>query len=209
MSARFKTLLGSSFLAVCLFVVPAVAQEGGKAAQHEKSGEGEHKDMEIWKWANFFILAGILGYLISKNVAPMLVARSAEIREGLAAGEKAKAEADAKAAAVDARLAGLEKTIAGMQAEARDEREREAGRIRQETKNELARLQRHAEMEIESAGKLARLDVQRQAARLAIDLAEQKLRARMSPETEKTLLDRFVKDIASTAPDSTSTGARQ
>ncbi len=217
MSVRFKTLLGSFFLAVCLVVVPAVAQEKGhEAASHEKSGEGEHKsgegehkDLEVWKWANFFILAGILGYLISKNVAPMLVARSAEIREGLAAGERAKAEADAKAAAVDARLAGLEKTLAGMQAEARDEREREAGRIRQETKNELARLQRHAEMEIESAGKLARLDVQRQAARLAIDLAEQKLRARMSPETEKTLLDRFVKDIASTAPDSTTTGARQ
>ena len=83
-----------------------------------------------------------------------------------------------------------------MQVEAREEREREAGRIRQETQNELGRLLRHAEMEIESAGKLARLEVQRHAAKLAIDLAEQKLRARMSPETEKTLLDRFVKDIA-------------
>ena len=202
MSSRLKTWLGSFFLAACLVVVPAVAQESGHEATHEKSGEGEHKDLEIWKWANFVILIGVLGYLISKNVGPMLIARSAEIREGLAAGERAKAEADAKSAAVDARLAGLEKTIAGMQAEAREEREREAGRIRQETQNELARLQRHSEMEIESAGKLARLEVQRHAAKLAIDLAEQKLRARMSPETEKTLLDRFVKDIASS-------GARQ
>lgn len=206
MSSRFKVWLGSFFLAACLVVVPAVAQEGGHEATHEKSGEGEHKegehkDLEVWKWANFVILMGVLGYLISKNVGPMLVARSAEIREGLAAGERAKAEADAKSAAVDARLAGLEKTIAGMQAEAREEREREAGRIRKETQNELARLQRHAEMEIESAGKLARLEVQRHAAKLAIDLAEQKLRARMSPETEKTLLDRFVKDIHSTAPE--------
>ncbi len=203
-----KRFLGSFFLAACLVVLPAFAQESHEAvsheaSQHEKAGgtehEGaEHKDLEIWKWANFAILAGILGYLISKNVAPMLVARSAEIREGLAAGERAKAEADAKAAAVDARLAGLEKTLGGMQVEAREEREREAGRIRQETQNELGRLLRHAEMEIESAGKLARLEVQRHAAKLAIDLAEQKLRARMSPETEKTLLDRFVKDIAAT-----------
>lgn len=204
-----KRFLGSFVLAGCLLVFPAVAQESHEAAsheasQHEKAGgaehEGsEHKDLEVWKWANFAILVGILGYLISKNVAPMLVARSAEIREGLAAGERAKAEAEAKSAAVDARLAGLEKTLAGMQVEAREEREREAGRIRHETQNELARLQRHEEMEIESTGKLARLELQRQAAKLAIDLAEQKLRARMSPETENTLLDRFVKDIATTA----------
>lgn len=204
-----KRFLGSFVLAGCLLVFPAVAQESHEAAsheasQHEKAGgaehEGsEHKDLEVWKWANFAILVGILGYLISKNVAPMLVARSAEVREGLAAGERAKAEAEAKSAAVDARLAGLEKTLAGMQVEAREEREREAGRIRHETQNELARLQRHEEMEIESTGKLARLELQRQAAKLAIDLAEQKLRARMSPETENTLLDRFVKDIATTA----------
>jgi F-type H+-transporting ATPase subunit b len=201
-SLRLKQFLGSFFLVAVLTVSPVMAQEAGHEAPatHEGQGHkgGEHEGLEVWKWANFAILAAILGYLISKNVGPMLVARSAEIREGLAAGEKAKAEADARAAAVNARLASLEKTIAGMQAEAREEREREAGRIRQDTQKEMVRLQRHAEMEIESSGKLARLELKSYAGKLALDLAEQKLRARMSPETETALLNRFLADVSST-----------
>jgi F-type H+-transporting ATPase subunit b len=197
-SLRLKQFLGSFFLAAVLIVSPVMAQEAGHEGAKSHEGGGEHGGMEVWKWANFAILAAILGYLISKNVGPMLVARSAEIREGLAAGEKAKAEADARAAAVNARLASLEKTIAGMQAEARLEREREAGRIRQDTQKEMVRLQRHAEMEIESSGKLARLELKSYAGKLALDLAEQKLRARMSPETETLLLNRFLHDVSST-----------
>ncbi|MCU1329036.1 MAG: H+-transporting two-sector ATPase, subunit [Bryobacterales bacterium] len=198
MSLRLKQFLGSFFLAAVLIVSPVMAQEAGHEGAKSHEGGGEHGGMEVWKWANFAILAAILGYLISKNVGPMLVARSAEIREGLVAGEKAKAEADARAAAVNARLASLEKTIAGMQAEARLEREREAGRIRQDTQKEMVRLQRHAEMEIESSGKLARLELKSYAGKLALDLAEQKLRARMSPETETLLLNRFLNDVSST-----------
>lgn len=198
MSLRLKQFLGSCCLAAVLTVSPVMAQEAGHEGAKSHEGGGEHGNMEVWKWANFAILAAILGYLISKNVGPMLIARSAEIREGLAAGEKAKAEADARAAAVNARLASLEKTIAGMQAEARLEREREAGRIRQDTQKEMVRLQRHAEMEIESSGKLARLELKSYAGKLALDLAEQKLRARMSPETETLLLNRFLDDVSST-----------
>src|SRR5882672_12948280 len=73
---------------------PVFAQEGEHKAESEKPG------MELWKWANFAILAGFLGWLISKNMGPMLVARSQQITEGLAAGERAKADADARAAAV-------------------------------------------------------------------------------------------------------------
>ena len=166
------------------------------ALAEEAAHEGGHADMEIWKQLNFALLAALVFWLFKKNIAPALTARSEEIREGLAAGEKAKAEADAKAAAVDARLAGLEKTVAGLKEDARAEREREADRIRQETDKELTRLVRHAELEIESASKLARLEVQRHAAKLALDLAEQKLRVRVTPEAEATLLTRFIANVA-------------
>ena len=86
--------------------------------------------MLIWQILNFLILAGGLGYLAVKQGGPLLAARSKEITDGLAAGEKAKAEADARAAQVQAKLANLEKDIAGLRAEAKDEREREADRIR-------------------------------------------------------------------------------
>ena len=71
------------------------AEGGGKAPELSP----------VWEWLNFLILAGVLGWLISKHLGPLLVARTRQIHEGLAAGEKAKAEAEAQAAAVQAKLA--------------------------------------------------------------------------------------------------------
>jgi len=177
-------------MATALAVTPVFAQEGEKAG--EKAAESS---AEVWKWLNFAILAGVLGWLIAKNMGPVLVQRSAQIREGLAAGERAKAEAEAKAAAVQAKLAGLGQEVAQIQAEARADRDREATRITRETELEFERIQQQSAQEIESAAKLARLEVQRHAAKLAIELAEQKVRARMSPDTQSGLLHNFLASL--------------
>ncbi len=150
----------------------------------------------IWKWLNFAMLVGILGYLISKNVGPILADRSKQIQEGLAAGEKARVEADTRAAAVQAKLADLSSEISRMQAQAKVELEREAERLKKDTEREIGRIQQHASQEIESAGKLARLEVQRFAARVAIELAERKVRARMSPEVQSALLGNFIDGLS-------------
>jgi F-type H+-transporting ATPase subunit b len=161
----------------------------------EESSAAEKPGVELWKWLNFAILAGLLIYIAVKQGGPALAARSKEIRDGLAAGERAKAEAEARAAEVTAKLANLEKEIAALKVDAASERDREADRIRRDSQAEIARIHQQVEMEIESAGKQARLDVQRFAAKLAVDLAEQKVRARMSPDVQAALLDSFLSDF--------------
>ncbi|HKD07171.1 MAG TPA: ATP synthase F0 subunit B [Bryobacteraceae bacterium] len=175
-------------MGVLLIALPALAEES-------KSGESGGIS-PIWTWINFLILVGVLGYLIAKNMGPMLAARSHKIQEGLAAGERAKADATARAAAVEAQLKNLGSEIEKLRASAAADREREADRIARDTENELARIEQHAGQEIESAGKAARLDVRRYAAKLAIELAEQKLRARMSPDVQADLVRNFIGDIA-------------
>jgi F-type H+-transporting ATPase subunit b len=165
-----------------------LAEEGGKP-----------EPAVIWKWLNFAILVGILGYLIAKNMGPMLSARTKQIQDGLAAGTKAKAEADARAAAVQAKLADLEGEVGRMRAEAKVEREREVARLKADTEREIGRIQLHAAQEIESASKLARLEVQSFAAKMAIELAERKVRARMSPEVEAALLGNFLDGLGNGA----------
>jgi F-type H+-transporting ATPase subunit b len=152
-------------------------------------------ELLVWEAVNFLVLAGALGWLARKYGGPLLAARSKEIGEGLAAGKKAKAEADARAAQVQAKLANLETDVASLRASAKEEREREAARIRRETETEIARIRAQADVEIESAGKHARLEVQRAAAKMAIELAEQKVRARMSPEIQTALLQGFLADL--------------
>ena len=148
--------------------------------------------MIIWQTINFVILAVLLGWLAIKQGGPLLAARSKEIAEGLTAGELAKAEADVRAAQVQAKLANLETEVAAMRAGAKEERDREAERIRRETEAEIARIHYQAGHEIESAGKHARMEVQRAAAKMAVELAETKVRASMSPEIQSALLQSFL-----------------
>jgi F0F1-type ATP synthase membrane subunit b/b' len=64
---RFATLA----LVVCFTAAPIFAedQEGG--------------GLQIWKWANFLVLAGGIGYLIGKKGGPFFAARSVKIRKDI------------------------------------------------------------------------------------------------------------------------------
>ena len=109
-------------------VAPAPAQEHAekaaeKAGEHESSGEGEHGGMEIWKWANFAILAGGLGYLVGKNAGPFFAGRTQQIRKEMIEAGELRKQAEMRAAEVDHRLANLENEIAAMRAEAKQEAE--------------------------------------------------------------------------------------
>ncbi len=176
--------LGIGFV---LSTLPLLAAEGG--------GGAEKPSMLLWQVLNFFIIAGLIGWLVAKHGGPALSARSSEIKSGLASGEKAKAEADARAALVQKQLANLDQEVFVIRSAAKEEREREADRIRREAQAEIARIRAQAELEIESAGKMARLEVQRAAAKVAIELAEVKVRARMSPEIQAALLEGFLTDL--------------
>jgi len=194
---RLFAILG---LALALTIAPAMAQEQGgsesaRAAEQTGNSGAEKPGMAIWQWINFAILVGVLGWLGAKHGGPYFAGRAKGIFEGLAAGEKARKEAETRARTVDERLANLKNEIAEMRSKAREEREREADRLRRDTQTEIARVRAHAEQELESAGKQARLDVQRFAAKLAVDLAEQKIRSRMSSDAQSALFDRFLRDL--------------
>jgi F-type H+-transporting ATPase subunit b len=179
-----------------LLAVPVFAQEAG--------GGAEKPSVLLWQILNFLILAGLLGWMAVKQGGPMLASRKKGIQEGLEAGERAKADADARAAEVQKKLGNLDREIAELQTSAREEREREADRIRREGKAEIARIHVQAEQEIESAGKIARMELQRAAARLAIEIAEQKVRARMTPGLQAALLQSFLSDISNGAVEAAS-----
>jgi|ERR1051326_362202 F-type H+-transporting ATPase subunit b len=163
---------------------------GGASEAHSEEGEEGH--MEPWKWANFIVLAGGIGYLIGKNAGPFFDGRNAQIRKEMTEAAAARKEADMRAAEVDRRLANLENEIATLRAEANQESEGEARRLAQQTAAEVSKIQAHAEQEIVSAGKAARMELKRYSAKLAIGLAEQKIRARMTPASEDDLVRSFV-----------------
>jgi len=180
--------------AVLLLAAPA-----GIAADEKKpgSGSGDHAELKAWEWANFILLAGGLGYIIRKNAGPAFEARGRRIRKDMVEAEEARKEADSRLAAVEHRLAHLADEIAALRAEALREEEAENARYLRHTAAEIAKIQTHAEQEIVAAGKAARMELKRYAAQIALGLAEQKIRSRMTPETEDRLVRGFVKNLDS------------
>jgi len=183
-----------SFLLLCFsgIFLAAFAQEGEQGKKPESFSE--RYELEL-KWANFLILAGGLGYLIRKHGGPFLADRSRKISEDIVQADEVRQDAERRAAEVDRRLAGLESEITALRAGAQKEGEAEKERIRQQTPLEIAKVRAHAEQEIASAGKTARAELKQYAAELAIELAEQKLRARMTPDTQAALVRGFVRDV--------------
>jgi F-type H+-transporting ATPase subunit b len=151
---------------------------------------------ELWKWPNFLLLVGLLGYLIKKHGGPLLTSRSKQIREGLEAGKKAQAEAEQRAAGVQAKLANLDREIADLKASAQAELERETARIRRDAEKELQRMEQHTAAELAALGKRATMELRQYAAGLALDLAEQKVRARMTPAVQSGLIEGFASELS-------------
>jgi len=177
-AGRFVVLL-------CLAAVLAFAE--GK--------QGGDENLQMWKWANFLVLAGALGYLMVKSLPPFFVSRTAAITKDMVETQKIRQDADERAADVERRLAAIETEIAALHAESREETNAEAGRLAEHTAAEIARIQRQAEREISDAGKTAQKELRRFGAELAIDFAAQKIRARMTSATEDRLVRGFVRDL--------------
>jgi F-type H+-transporting ATPase subunit b len=96
---------------------------------------------------------------------------------------------------VDRRLANIEQDIAALRGQSETEAKAESERIAQHTAAEIAKIQAHAAQEIASAGKSARAALKSYSAELAMGLAEQKVRARMTPDTEDALVQGFVRNL--------------
>lgn len=151
--------------------------------------------LEVWKWANFVVLVIGLGYLVVKNAGPFFDARTKKIREDMAQADEMWKAAEARAAEVERKLATLESEIAAFRNESQVETLNETKRMKLQTAAEIARIKEHAEQEITAAGKAARLELRRYSAHLAIGLAEDKARARITPDTQDALVREFVGDL--------------
>jgi len=158
-------------------------------------GEAGGGNLQGWKWANFLLLAAGLGYLIAKSGGPFFAARSQSISKDISESELIRRDAEARAAEVDRRLANLEADVAALRAESQREAESETERLAAHAAAEIGKIQAHATHEIAAAQKAARMDLRRYSGELAIELAEQKIRARMTPATQDYLVRGFVRDL--------------
>ncbi|MEO8024898.1 MAG: ATP synthase F0 subunit B [Bryobacteraceae bacterium] len=176
--------------------------EEAKSAEHAKgeegkAGEGEkhEEDFTMWKWANFAILAGLGIWGIGKSAPAFFKGRTDAIQKDMEESARVAADAEARAKAVETKISQLSSELERMNAETKADMARENARLQGETTKAIERIAQRGEQEVEAAAKVARLELKQYAAQLAVDLAEQRIRARLTPDTQAKLVEDFVHDL--------------
>jgi len=157
--------------------------------------EGASDNFPIWKWANFAILAVLLGYGMAKGLPPLFKSRTKEIQQGISEAQQMKLDAEKRSAEMDARLSALGADIEKFRTQSAAEMQQEGERISRETAAQIKKIEQQAAVELESVGKTARRQLKEYAGELALGLAEERLRARIDGATESALVDDFVRDL--------------
>lgn len=160
------------------------------------SGEGSGSSHEeLFKWINFLIMVGVLGYFLRQPAADFFADRTDTIRRGLDEGRRALAAAEARLAEVERKLNNLQQEVAAFTAESERTMHAERERLKQSAQAEAERIMAFAKAQIESAARAARNDLKRFAAVQAVDLAEALIRQRLDDPLRHGLVARFARDL--------------
>ena len=182
-------------IALFAFALTLAGQGPAKPGERAEQAAEAAEPLVVWKWINFAILAGGLGYLLAKSLPKVFADRTFEIQKNITEAQQVKRDAEARAAHMDARLKALGADIENFRKQAAAEMQQEGERIRQETAAQMQKVEQQATLEIESAGKTAARELRRYSAELALKLAEERVRARLDSASESALVDGFVKEL--------------
>lgn len=146
----------------------------------------------LGKVVNALVLFGGLAFFLRKPLKAMLMKRTVDIGESIRLAETGRTEAEAKAAESRNGLAGLEGEVRGLKAEAEEAGKREAARISRAAVDEAARLKRFTRQELDEQLRRGVGELKAYAAGRATDIARERIRKRLTPETQAALNDKSI-----------------
>lgn len=182
-----------------LFLTAAGALTHALAAEAGEQNPAEGAIGTLFRWLNFLLVFGALGYLIAKHAPAWARRRAGAISGAMAEAAAAKAEAEKERRDAEARLARLEQEIAELRAAAQGESAAEAERIRARTREEIEKIDRAAQAEIEAAERAARMELKGMAARLAVERAGRLIRSELTAATQAAVFRSFLDNLVRSA----------
>lgn len=173
-----------------------------RAAEAESKHGGAHgpANVDLWKWANFLLFAGVLGYALRDKARNFFRSRTEQIRRDMAEAARLRQEAEQRCAEIEQRLAAVDAEIEGLRRKSLEEAAAEEARIRRQIELDVGKIQAEAEQEIEAMLKAARQQLRAEAAELAANLAAVQIRRRLSAEVDDRLIRETVQDFERRAP---------
>lgn len=180
----------------CLLYLGLLCLIAPMAWAAEDHGGGHGASTQIyWKWANFAVLAGAIGYVLAKNAGPFFRSRTDSIQKDIREAGDRKSAADARFAEIDKRISGLAGEVEALRAESRREMQNGAARAKEDNARATAKIETAAEQEIAALALQARHQLRAHTAEAAMKLAEQKIRARVGAGEDAALISAFTSQL--------------
>ena len=196
MSTMSKLLRWFSLVILTIVLTGAFAALPARAADEAAQQDPVESPLgTVFKWLNFAVVFGALGYLLARKAPPMFRARADQIAVGIESAQAAKAEADRQLREAEAGLSRLDAETAAMRDALKKEFEDEAQRLRLAGKQEIERIDRAADVEIAAARRVAHRELRELAARLASGRAAVLVAQQMTPGLRAMFMQRFVEEL--------------
>ena len=194
-------LIGAYVLfSIFFFAAEFTAQPDESSHSSSKAEHGSEKHTEsplsiVWRWGNFLILFGGLGYYLRKPLTEFLESRSKSIEVGLLNAREAKDSSLRQLSEIQARMNRLDQEIQELKNHALKEAEEERTRILESARSEAQKILDLAQREIDGLKKSARLELKGHVAELAVKLAEERLQKSVGPEENRRVILEFLKSL--------------
>jgi len=144
---------------------------------------------------------GIVFYILATKVWPKITKalddRQEQIRSGIAAAEKARAEVEAKQAQFDREIAAAREEADRERAQLRTNMQQYREELRQQADQEIARMKERAMRDLETARTAAVADLHSEAARLAASVAGKILKREITATDQQRLVDESLAELGS------------
>src|SRR6185312_15413337 len=177
-------------------LVSASAQEQRSAHPYRNALQSNEDPLVIWKWIDFALLVGGIGYWAYRKGPAFFNARTEEIQRAIKDATGLKIEAEFRSSEVDRKMATLGAEIQRLREAAKAEMQKESQRIDEETRLAMERISDHTAREIDSLRRQAQLTLRQHAVQLAIDLAT----ARLRDHVDAADCDRLIRSFANALP---------
>jgi F-type H+-transporting ATPase subunit b len=186
-------LASGALLGIFLLTIPALAAEGGGPNQADSSAG------LIFRWLNFALVFGGIGYLIAKHGGAFFSANAKAIAASIHEGTAAKEEADRQLREMDAKIARLDREVAELREAARRDSDAEAARLNASGLAEIEKIHQAARTELGAAERAARQELREMAASLAVERAGGLVSSRMDQNVRAKLFRAFLGELGRSA----------
>jgi F-type H+-transporting ATPase subunit b len=154
-------------------------------------------NLDLWRVINLLVFVAVLAYIFRNKlkIGQVFESRARQISNDLESAKQEKVEARQRLAEIDARLSRLDEDIAAIRAEAKEEAEREAERIKQAAQADAEKIQQMARREMEGAMRAARAELRAFVAEHSIQIAAGLIKQEMRPEDNRRIITDYLNQL--------------